>query len=121
MSVNGRLLNGCTHHTPPLLANTTMRWPGRAPFTRPTTGSRAAGPPASARGIVVNSIEGSTADRGVPHDIATTHTIDDANATAAGTRLVIHAIVMRRHSNARHTRAQSSSIDTLVSIDTIVQ
>src|SRR6476646_6658277 len=101
MLVNGRLLNGCTHHTPPLLANTTMRCPGRAPFTRPATASSAAGPPALARGIVVNSIEGSTATWGDRHDTPTRQVAVVEIAARRARRIIMHSVVIRRHSNPR--------------------
>jgi hypothetical protein len=88
MSVNGRLLNGCTHHPSSLLVNRTMRWLGWAPLTRPATGASTPGPPASAFGMVVNSIEGATV--GEPQEIANRHTNDDvASASSVRKRLVM--------------------------------
>src|SRR5271166_5295317 len=48
---------GCTHQVP-LLANTTICWPGRAPATRPAITSTRSRPPWAAGGILVNSMAG---------------------------------------------------------------
>jgi len=48
---------GCTHQVP-LLANTTICWPGRAPATRPEITSTLSRPPCAAGGIFVNSTVG---------------------------------------------------------------
>ena len=58
--VNGSFVSGCTHQTP-LFENKTTRWPGRAPVTRPSMTSRVSGPPLSAGGSRVISIDGRTA------------------------------------------------------------
>jgi hypothetical protein len=48
--------------------------------TRPATGANFAGPPASADGIVVNSIEGSAVDRGEAQEATSRHAIDDVTS-----------------------------------------
>jgi hypothetical protein len=86
--VNGRLLNGWTHHPWSLLANKTTRWLRRAPLTRPAIGASAPGPPASALGMVVNSIEGVTVS--VRQENASRKPDDNlASASAVRNRLVI--------------------------------
>src|SRR5262245_59085866 len=59
MVANGRNLKGWTHHAPDL-ANSTTRWPGRAPWIRPATGAIRSGPPGAASGTSVNSIAGAS-------------------------------------------------------------
>src|SRR5262245_37281263 len=54
MVVNGRNLNGWTHHAPDF-ANSTTRCPGCAPRTRPAIGAIRSGPPGAASGTSVNS------------------------------------------------------------------
>jgi len=62
MAVNGWLAKGCTHQTPALLANKTIRCPGRAPITRPSMMARLSVPPSSAFGSRLNWMDGSTPD-----------------------------------------------------------
>jgi hypothetical protein len=52
-------VKGCTHQSssPPFAYNT-ICWPARAPLTRPSIASVLSGPPRSAAGTLVNSIEG---------------------------------------------------------------
>src|SRR6185369_8206339 len=59
-AVNGSSVVGCTHQTP-AFANSTIRWPGRAPVTRPAIGATVSGPPSAAGGITLNSIDGCVA------------------------------------------------------------
>src|SRR5262249_38382434 len=102
MSVNGRLLNGCTHHPSSLLANRTMRCLGWAPFTRPATRARTPGPPASAFGTVVNSIEGATVSE--RHEIAERHTNNEVASTSNVRKCLDIAGRQHRkgHFSARH-------------------
>jgi hypothetical protein len=56
-SVNGFATSGWTHQIP-LLANTTTRWPVRAPRTRPAIDAVRCSPPSAAFGTSVNVMEG---------------------------------------------------------------
>src|SRR4030095_10246807 len=57
MVVKGWSAIGCTHHFP-AFANRTICCPGRAPTTRPAIVANSSGPPSSACGITLNSIDG---------------------------------------------------------------
>src|SRR5258708_37529422 len=51
--VKGRSVNGCTHHSSPLLTYKTICWPGLAPVTPPSIVASLSRPPASAAGTVL--------------------------------------------------------------------
>src|SRR5262245_30340766 len=88
MVVNGRNLKGWTHHAPDL-ANSTTRWPGRAPWIRPATGAMRSGPPGAASGTRVNSIAGATSAGLRAQPATARQTISAAHEPRAGiTRLM---------------------------------
>src|SRR5262245_44567302 len=108
MVVNGRNLNGWTHHAPDL-ANSTTRCSARAPRVRPATGAMRSGPPGAASGTTVNSIDGAASAGLRAQPAIARHTISAAHerraACCTGPRRrgsVINPVYVRTFDNVYH-------------------